>query len=90
MSAFDKWLDGHLAKIGWTRATLSTADVKNMRFAWDAAIEAAASTCEQWGEDKVEKWDAIGDDEMLTDAKARAWDSLQCAAAARELKTPPR
>lgn len=47
-------------------------------------LEEAAQVCEAWGNAKVMKW--AGDPEMLEDAKARAWDGLQCAAAIRELK----
>lgn len=48
------------------------------------ALEDAALACEAWGNEKVAKW--ADDPEMLVDAKARAWDSLQCAEAVRKLK----
>lgn len=45
-----------------------------------AALEEAAMACEGWGKAKVAKWVHFG-----RDAKARAWDALQCAAAIRAL-----
>jgi hypothetical protein len=51
-----------------------------------AAYENAAQACEAWGNAKVAKWADYP--EMSEDAKARAWDALQCAAAIRALAAP--
>jgi hypothetical protein len=51
-----------------------------------AALEEAAQACEAWGDGKIVKW--ADDDEMLEDAKARAWDGIQCAVAIRALIKP--
>jgi hypothetical protein len=48
------------------------------------ALEEAAQACEAWGNAKVANWSDLGG-EMLEDAKARAWDSIQCANAIRSL-----
>lgn len=44
------------------------------------AKEKLAKVCEDWGTAKVIKWQ---DSELADDAKATAWDALQCAAAIR-------
>lgn len=53
----------------------------------DLALEEAAKACEAWGNAKVAKWQ--DDPEMGEDAKARAWDAVQCAVAIRALKGKP-
>jgi hypothetical protein len=53
----------------------------------DAVLEEAAMACESWGNEKVAKW--ADDPEISEDAKARAWDGLQCAATIRKLKAQP-
>jgi len=53
----------------------------------DAVLEEAALACSDWGDELVIKWQ--NDEEMFTNAKARAWDSLQCAARIRALKSKP-
>ena len=50
------------------------------------AIAECARVCEEWGNAKVAKWSGT---ELETDAKSRAWDGLQCAAAIRALSSPP-
>ena len=49
------------------------------------AIQEAARVCE-WGNAKVAKWSGT---ELETNAKSRAWDGLQYAAAIRALSSPP-
>ena len=51
-----------------------------------AAIAECARVCEEWGNAKVAKWSGT---ELETDAKSRAWDGLQCAAAIRALAQHP-
>jgi len=51
----------------------------------DQVLEEAAMACEAWGNGKVAKWSDFPD--MHEDAKARAWDGLQCAAAIRAMKS---
>ncbi len=46
-----------------------------------AEREACAKSCEEWGIKKVNDW--AHDEEMCEDAKARAWDAMQCAAEIR-------
>ena len=46
------------------------------------ALEHAAEVCKERGDALVAKWDKY-DNDMADDAKARAWDCLQCAAAIR-------
>ena len=46
-----------------------------------AEREACAKSCEEWGMKKVNDW--AHDEEMCEDAKARAWDAMQCAAEIR-------
>lgn len=68
------------------RAAFFAARAASTRTASDtrtAALEEAAAACEAWGNAKVAKW--ADDPEMCEDAKARAWDALQCAAAIRAL-----
>lgn len=50
------------------------------------AIQEAARVCEEWGNAKVAKWSGT---ELETNAKSRAWDGLQYAAAIRALSSPP-
>lgn len=51
----------------------------------NAALEEAALACMDWGDELVLKWQ--NDEEMFTNAKARAWDGIQCAARIRALKS---
>lgn len=52
----------------------------------EAMRERAETACKEWGNAKVQKWSEIGDESMVEDAKSRAWDGLQCAAAIRALE----
>lgn len=81
-----KGIDRMMARLLASRpaATLSPLCGAQPEESRDDVLEEAAQACVAWGNAKVMKW--AGDPEMLEDAKARAWDGLQCAAAIRELK----
>lgn len=55
----------------------------SLKAAVEAEREACAKACVEWGNACVERWAKHDDEEMLDNAKGRAFDSIQCAARIR-------
>jgi hypothetical protein len=69
---FERW-----ASDNWATSTSWLA----WQAAYAAGLRRAAEVCREWGNARVARWTELGDEEMTENAKARAWDGLQCAAA---------